>query len=197
MGRNTASLGSVSKVDPIKHPKDIRTIKKMLEPKPRDFALFVVGINTNLRAIDLCQITKGMVRGLKTGDAITIREKKTKKHRIITWNRLCFQAVQNLLDQGPYIKHESNEAQLFRGKFGDITTKTIIRLVKRWTGALNLEGRYGSHTLRKTFGYQHRTQFGTPVERLMVMFNHSSPKQTLDYLCIQPEEIRDDFLKEI
>jgi hypothetical protein len=27
------------------------------------------------------------------------------------------------------------------------------------------------------------------------MFNHSTQKQTLDYLCIQPEEIKEAYLK--
>ena len=198
MGRNTAVPGSVLKVDPIKDPKDIRTIKRILEPIPRDFALFVVGINTNLRAVDLCRITKGMVSTLEIGEAITrFREQKTQKHRVVTWNRPCFQAIQRLLNEGKYIKDEPDDSQLFRGRHGEIDTRTIIYLVKKWTRSLNLDGHYGSHTLRKTFGYQHRTQHGTPVERLMLMFNHSTPKQTLDYLCIQPEEIRADFLKEI
>ena len=29
----------------------------------------------------------------------------------------------------------------------------------------------------------------------MVMFNHSSQKQTLDYLCIQPEEIKNAYMQ--
>jgi len=31
----------------------------------------------------------------------------------------------------------------------------------------------------------------------MVMFNHSSQKQTLDYLCIQPQEIKDVYMNEL
>jgi hypothetical protein len=31
----------------------------------------------------------------------------------------------------------------------------------------------------------------------MTLFNHSNQKQTLEYLGIQPEEIRDAYLKEI
>ena len=40
-----------------------------------------------------------------------------------------------------------------------------------------------------------RTLLNTPVAGLMVMFNHSSQKQTLDYLCIKPEEIKNAYLK--
>jgi hypothetical protein len=30
---------------------------------------------------------------------------------------------------------------------------------------------------------------------LMVMFNHSTQRQTLDYLCIQAEEIKDAYMR--
>jgi integrase len=70
-------------------------------------------------------------------------------------------------------------------------------MVKGWCKVINLKGNYGSHTLRKTFGYIHRTVFNTDIPTLMDMFNHSSQKQTLTYLGIQPSDIKDAYLKEI
>lgn len=35
----------------------------------------------------------------------------------------------------------------------------------------------------------------TSIAEIMVMFNHSSQRQTLEYLCIQPEEIKDAYMK--
>ena len=54
---NHPKKGSQIKVDPIKKLKDIKAIKKILANKPRDFALFTIGINTNLRASDLLRLT--------------------------------------------------------------------------------------------------------------------------------------------
>ena len=54
----------------------------------------------------------------------------------------------------------------------------------------NLRGRYGAHTLRKTWGYHQRVTFGVDIPTLMTCFNHSSQRQTLDYLCVQAEEIK-------
>ncbi|GAG40955.1 unnamed protein product, partial [marine sediment metagenome] len=71
---NHPKKGSKIKVEPIKRLEDIRTIKKVLADKPRDLALFTVGINTNLRASDLLQIKVGQVRDLKPNDEIEIRE---------------------------------------------------------------------------------------------------------------------------
>ncbi len=68
--------GSTVKVEPIKRIKDIETIKKLLRDRPRDSAIFIIGINTNLRAIDLCSIKAGQIRGLKPMDSIEIRQKR-------------------------------------------------------------------------------------------------------------------------
>jgi len=54
-----------------------------------------------------------------------------------------------------------------------------------------------SHTLPKTFGYHQRKNFGRGVPERMVVFNHSTQRQTLDYLCIQPDEIKDIYLNEL
>jgi hypothetical protein len=59
---NHPKKGSVIKVDPIKSKKHILTIKKLLADKPLDYALFTIGINTNLRASDLLRIKVGQVK---------------------------------------------------------------------------------------------------------------------------------------
>ena len=76
---NHPKVGSQIKVEPIKRLKDIKSIKKLLSGSPRNYALFVIGINTNLRASDLLKLTVDHVAHIKAGDAIEIREKKTKK----------------------------------------------------------------------------------------------------------------------
>ena len=37
--------------------------------------------------------------------------------------------------------------------------------------------------------------FSVGIPELMVCFNHSTQKQTLDYLCVQPEEIKSVYMK--
>lgn len=185
--------GENNKVDPIKKLKDIQNIKNLLRDKPRDLALFTMGINTNLRASDLCRITIGQVRNLKPGEDFILNEQKTGKERRLTLNSACIEAIQGLLGSAEF----KDTDQLFKGRRGDIKTTTIIYLVKQWTSAINLKGNYGSHSLRKTWGYHQRKRFGVDIPTLMVMFNHASQKQTLDYLCIQPQEIRDVYMNEL
>jgi hypothetical protein len=98
-GQNTnrPAKGSQIKVQPITKLKDIKAIKKLLAHNPRDFCLFVSGINTNLRASDLTQITVGMVKDKKAGDDLELKEKKTGKPRRITLNKSVISAIQALL----------------------------------------------------------------------------------------------------
>lgn len=187
---NHPKKGSTIKVEPIRHLKDIKAIKRLLQDSPRDFCLFTLGINTNLRASDLLAITAGMVRN---EEELVLKERKTGKERRITLNTATQKAIQRLLDSREY----DDEDRIFQGQRGPLTVPSVNRLVKGWCKAINLKGNYGSHTLRKTFGYHQRVTFGRGLPELMKVFNHSTQKQTLDYLCVQPEEIKDIYLNEL
>jgi integrase len=193
---NHPKKGDTIKVEPIKEQKDIKRIKKDLADRPRDLAIFTLGINTNLRASDLLQITVGHVRHLQPGEHFSIREKKTSKDKSITVNKTVHEAIKSLLATLPDAEDHEPLFQSRKGKKA-LCVPYLNDLVKGWCREINLKGNYGSHTLRKTFGYMHRTVNKTDLPTLMTMFNHSSQKQTLDYLCIQPEEIRDAYLFEI
>jgi len=176
------------KVEPIKRQKDIATMKRLLENNPRDYCLFVMGINLNLRASDLIRIRAKDVRGLKEGEGFQLKEKKTQKYRAIILNRSCIEAIKNLLSSKPF----SDDDLLF-----PITAIRIHQLVSGWCKAVNLKGNYGSHSLRKTWAYWQRVKYNVPIPVLMTALNHSSQKQTLDYLCISEDEVRSVFLNEI
>lgn len=191
---NRPKPGAKIKVEPIKRLKDIRAIKKLLADKPRDLALFTLGVNTNLRAIDLLGIKVGDVKYLKPMDELEVKERKTGKTRRISLNNACVEAIQKLLASEDY----GDGDLLFKGRNNKaLTVPSVNRLVKQWTGAINLRGNYGCHSLRKTFGYHQRVTFNVGIPELMVCFNHSTQRQTLDYLCVQPEEIRSVYANEI
>ncbi|MFA7402582.1 MAG: tyrosine-type recombinase/integrase [Pelobacteraceae bacterium] len=210
---NHPEKGDTIKVEPIRTVKDVKAIKRLLADKERDLALFTLGINTNLRASDLLRITVGMVRNLQPGDHFALKEKKTGKDRNISINRTVHAAITALLYVLPDAKDNDllfqsrkvtqRKPVLKDGKEvrqpakGEISVPTLNGLVKLWCKEINLTGNYGSHTLRKTFGYMHRTINKTDLPTLMQMFNHSSQKQTLDYLCIQPEEIKNAYMFEL
>src|SRR5208283_4134681 len=113
--------------------------------------------------------------------------------RRISLNKSCVDAINRLLESRPY----GDDDFLFSGRRGVLTVPSVNRLVKEWCEAINLQGNFGSHSMRKTWGYHQRVSFGRGVAELMVVFNHSSEKQTLDYLCVQPEEIKSIYANEL
>lgn len=192
--QNHPHKGSVIAVEPIKSLKAIGTIKTLLANKPRDLALFVVGINTALRGSDLVSLTAGEVRAiLADPDGGIKRERKTGKKRRLTANR----AVRAVLTNHLATRHFADDAFVFQGQRGPITPQYLWQLVKGWCAAINLPGHYGAHTLRKTWGYHQRVTFGVDIPTLMDIFGHATQKQTLTYLCIQPEEIRSLYANEL
>jgi integrase len=191
---NRPAKGSEIKVEPIREIKDIKAIKKMLSENIRDLALFTIGINTNLRASDLLNLKAGQVKGLKSMEEIEIREQKTGKKRRISLNDACICVIKKLLESTDY----KDDDCLFKSQRGAVlTVPSVHRLVKAWCNAVNLKGNYGSHTLRKTFGYHQRVTYGVGLPELMVVFNHSSQKQTLDYLCVQPAEVKNIYSNQL
>ena len=188
--------GSRITVDPIREPKDIETIKRLLKNRPRDLLLFVMGINNGLRAGDLLKLKVGQVRHLKPGQSISIREGKTGKTNILMMNRSTYKVLQRYLDElqpadGDFL-FKSN-----KGKNRPLTVSYVNNLVKAWCRSVNLKGNYGAHTLRKTFGYIQRTVYGVGFEVLAKRFNHSNPRITMRYLGITDAEVNGILLNEI
>jgi len=190
---NHPKKGSNITVQPIREIDKIEEIKKMLLKNPMHYCLFVIGINNNLRASDLVKLTAGQVRGIKPMGEITVKERKTGKHRRITLNGTCVMAINNLLAQREY----KDTDPLFHGQRGPIRANSINRLVKQWCRAVGLKGNFGSHTLRKTFGYHQFNTFKVKLPLLMMSFNHGSQRQTCDYLGIQPEELKSIYSNEL
>jgi integrase len=160
-------------------------------------ALFVLAINSNLRACDLLNLTIDQVQSLQVGDDLVLREKKTKKIRRIVINQAVWHALNEWIEIHP--KSENGQAPLFLSRKGGkpLRVPTLSGMVKSWCNAVGLTGSFGCHTLRKTFGYQHRVRFKTDLPTLQTIYGHAHQRQTLDYLCVQPDEVRDAYMKEI
>jgi integrase len=193
--RNQPAKGSRITVDPIRQIEDIRAISKLLEGSPRDRLLFVMGVNNGIRTGDLLKLKVKDVEHLKAGNYITIKEGKTKKDNIIVVNKTVYKALKNYLDK----VQPNDEDYLFASRKGNkpLQTKSINRLIKSWTKAINLRGNYGAHTLRKTWGYIQRIKHGVGFEIICKRFNHSNPAVTMRYLGIQDKEVHEILMNEI
>lgn len=195
---NHPKLGSSIRVEPVKDVKGIKRIKKLLEEKPRDSCLFTLGINTAYRANELLSITVGQVDYLRPGDILKLKQAKTKKSRDTTLNNAAVAVIDEWLKHHP---NPNGDAPLFPSqKGGVLTVPTVNNMVKEWCANAGLRGNYGSHTLRKTWGF-HQLRQNTEINPQMVLpilmdaYGHSSQRQTLEYLCIQSDEVANLFMQ--
>ena len=187
--------GSSIKIEPIRTKTAIANIKKILADKPRDLCLLTLGINTGWRANELLSIRVGQVRGVEPGATLELKQSKNQKYRRVTLNRTVMDSIQRFMKQGgeeladnDYLFHSQRRPVLM--------VPSVTRLVKSWCAIVGLKGNYGSHTLRKTWGYWQYKR-GTQLPLLVEAFGHATQQQTLAYLCIQPREIQDVYDMEL
>lgn len=185
---NHPKPGAAIKVYPIRDLKAVRRIKKRLAVSPRDGCLFTLGINTAYRANELLSLKVGQVNYLEAGDTLDIKQSKNKKYRSTALNRTVITAIDTWLAVHPLADQEDAPLFLSR-KGGALTVSSLNRLVKSWCADVGLRENYGSHTLRKTWGYHQLRQANAPIPLLMEAYGHATQRQTLEYLCIQSEEI--------
>jgi integrase len=137
------------------HDNELDVLVRVKAPHPPSDLPKRQPLNLSL-VIDRSGSMRGQVRNLRPGDDLVIKEKKTAKERRITLNGVAVASIRALLASRAY----HDDAPLFASKKGGnaLTVQSVNRLVKSWCQQINLNGNYGSHTLRKTFGYMQRTQ---------------------------------------
>ena len=192
---NHPKKGDRITVEPIRKLADIKSIKKLLANNPRNHLLFVIGINNGLRAGDILKLKIKDVEKLKPGQLMIIRESKTGKNNILMINKTVYKALRIFLESSNSKKEEYLFASRKTKK--PLTIQSVNALVKKWTEEINLAGNYGAHTLRKTFGYIQRTEFGVGFEVLAKRFNHTSPAITMRYLGLTSGEVNKVLMNEI
>jgi integrase len=191
---NHPKKGSRITVDPIRADKDIKKVKRLLKDNTRDLLLFTMGINNGLRISDLLKLKVGDVRDIKPGQTLKVKETKTGKMNVLMINKSVHKVLKQYLEE---VK-PSDENYLFQsrnGKNKPLARETVNKMIKEWTKSL--KGNYGTHTLRKTFGYIQRTKYGVSFEVLCKRFGHSSPAITMRYLGVDDKEVAGILLHEI
>ena len=176
-------------VEPIRKKSEIEEVKRLLKTKrERDYLLFVMGINLGLRISDLLKLR---VVDVRNKAYIEIVEQKTGKLRKIPIR----DNLSSLIN--PFIKNKPDEQWLFKSQKGHnnpITRVQAYRLINSVCRRAGFDAHFGTHTLRKTFGY-HLYQMTKDVALLQNIFNHSSPAITMRYIGIN-QDIIDIQLKQ-
>lgn len=179
-------------VEPIRDPKKVLAIKRNLRESgnARNYLLFVMGINTALRISDLLSIKVGDVIDKKGSikDYLFIKEKKTSRNAKIYLNEVVKQALNSYLES---VKAIDPDSYLFKSERSSkpLERVRVWMMIQDWIKEAGLEGeRYGTHSLRKTWGYQARKQ-GATIEQISEKLGHKSVAITKRYIGINQEEI--------
>ena len=168
-------------VEPLKDRKDIKIIEKyLLKVNRRDYAIWILGLNSGLRVSDIVALN---VEDVKDKIHISIVEKKTQKTKMFCINNKLKKVLQD------FTKDRKFNEPLFLGKQGKrLNRKEVYRFIKKACEVNNIKIHAGTHTMRKTFGYHHYKKF-KDVAMLQKIFNHSHPQITLRYIGIEQDEI--------
>jgi len=146
----------------------------------------VLGVCTALRIGDLLRTTWDDVYDEASGEFrshITLTEKKTGKSKTIALSRQAINALRLLYPKRRGDHIFSNN----RKECKAISRVQAWRIIKAAVEALKLIGRYGCHSLRKTFGY-FAYKAGVLPAMLMDLFNHTSYETTKCYLGISQDD---------
>ena len=179
-------------VEPIRSIRKIAAIKNILkaEKNPRNYLLFVIGINSALRISDLLNLKVKNVLDLK-GDIqeyIYIRQKKTGKEFKPKINKSIRDALEHYFSKVRTVDMEDYLFKSFRSN-RPLDRTQAWNLINKWCREVGLEtGSYGTHTLRKTWGFLARKS-GVPIDIIMHKLGQNSVKATKSYVGITQEEV--------
>lgn len=166
----------------------------------RNKMLFLIGINLSLRISDLITVKWNffLKDDMTFKDCYKIQPKKTRKTgKFVTlyFNEAVKKAMNEFIEQYPI---EDMDSFVFKSRKGNgaISERGVWKIIVDAAAEAGLKLNYGTHSLRKTFGY-HIWHNAEDKEKalvmLMVIFNHSSLAITKKYIGIMDEEIESVF----
>src|SRR5258708_8792546 len=188
---------SMNFVEPIRDKKQIAHIKNVLrgQGRWRDLLLFVVGINTALRISDLLQLRIGDFvddQGQLKSRFWLREEKRGKRHEVVV-NESIREALAQYLNAYPNLGNNLDHFVFFNSKNNSYTQ--ALKRGQAWNviasicHTVGLRGNFGTHSLRKTWGYHARMQ-GVDLALIMYQLNHARLAYTKRYLGITDDELQ-------
>lgn len=187
--------------EPLRTKDDIQKMKTyFLENRRyRDYALFVLGVNTALRIGDLLRLTWKDIMDFKTGqinDHLTLIEQKTQKKNTVLLNIATKEALSILNSSLIHVEPDDYIFKSNRGKNKLIHRSRAYSIIHEAAQNNNIHGVICCHSMRKTFGY-HAWKNGFPPALIMDIYNHSSIEITKKYLSISQDDRDGVFFKNV
>lgn len=174
-------------VEPIREKAKIEQFYLYLCSNDLKYAMiFKFGINTGLRISDIIPIKVCDIfsKDDHFKEYLVLTEKKTGKPRKIKLNNTLRESL------AYYVSHQGlalNDYLFPSQKGGYVGRVQIYRVLKNAAETLDIEN-FGTHSLRKTWGYWTYKISKYDIGLIMDTFNHSSPSVTLRYIGINQEQ---------
>lgn len=171
-------------VEPIRDLENLKKIENILSKNQRDLLFFTVGTNCGLRISDILALN---VEDVRNKNYIQLKEKKTGKFKKVPINS----KLKPMLEK--FTKNRSASEPLFMTKFKNrLNRVSAYYTIRNACKEAGFEAKFGTHTMRKTFGYHFYKRY-KDIAMLQKMLNHSSPFITLRYIGIEQEEIEKNY----
>jgi integrase len=180
-------------VDPIRDKKIIQTMQTYLKGKSlRDWLLFNVGINTGLRIGDILKLKVSDVKteNMNYREHLTVIEEKTGKTKKLKMNSPLKKYFDEFI-KANNLQHDDFFFQSRKGHGHHISKVQAYRVLEEAAKGLGVQN-FGTHSMRKTWGYWAYKASKYNIALIMEMFNHSSQSITLRYIGIN-QEMKDDL----
>ncbi len=174
-------------VEPIREKEKIKQLYNYLNGiNPRYGMIFKTGINTGLRISDILSLKVSDIfhSDFKFRDHLTISEQKTGKLKKIKLNETLRKCLFK------YVKEQNLHADdylFYSQKGGHIGRIQVYKVMRESASSLGIEN-FGTHSLRKTWGYWTYKISKYNIGLIMDTFNHSSAAITIRYIGINQEQ---------
>lgn len=174
-------------VEPIRDKRKIKHMYKYLVSKDDKYGLlFKFGLNTGLRISDIISLKVRDVvnKDGKFHDYLVLKEKKTGKEKKIKLNNSLREEIET------YLKKQklSTECFIFPSSKGTYIGRVqAYRVLKEASNIVGIEN-FGTHSLRKTWGYWTYKISKYNIGLIMDTFNHSSQSITLRYIGVNQDQ---------
>lgn len=174
-------------VEPIRDKAKIKQLYQYLNGSDPKYAMiFKFGINTGLRISDIIPLKVNAIfnEQWQFKEYLVIHEKKTGKEKKIKLN----DTLRKCLNSYTKTQYLGFEDYLFPSqKGGHLGRIQIYRVLKEAAIVIGVEN-FGTHSLRKTWGYWTYKVSKYNIGLIMDTFNHSSATITLRYIGINQDQ---------
>lgn len=174
-------------VEPIRDKTKIKYMYQFLNGKDSKYGLlFKFGLNTGLRISDILPLKVKDIfnNNGEFRDYLVLKEKKTGKEKKIKLNDALRKTIKTYIES----KNLFYEDYIFpSNKGGHIGRIQAYRVLKEAATVIGVEN-FGTHSLRKTWGYWTYKVSRYNIGLIMDTFNHSSQKITLRYIGVNQDQ---------